>query len=440
MDRRTAVVSVSLLMTWLTPVAFSAGPDPPTAQDPQFSSKKQWPKLTGKEAFVSQRWAKGRVLVWAHPGRSGDYGGRRALDASDGANWIIDGRAGSGPITIDQTTDIVLPEADKRYVVTPHRQGRRRVRHVTIGRNATLGGGYTVYGNIWVRERGKLGARTAGLLFTGPEHTFVRNENKPTARGGEGGFGQASEIALAHYIGIAKLKGSSLEFLGTNASSDELVVHDGTVIIGPDSSLYSGYTSTSIIGPDAVLELQSGAMYGRRRETWMGVDLMVQGELRAGSPQRPLARDATLRLTLAQYKRANEDDRRKIPYTDAYSAVIHKTGKLRVYSKEPEKARLVFTSAGPGLRHTEDNASAAPGVKIKLAFLGDVQLDGVLFDCLKKGGLHVVDPSAASRWTHVAYGSGNETSADGLIQAYDPKADATLRQFERDNYRGRVPR
>jgi hypothetical protein len=397
----------------------------PTAHDPHFSNKKQWPKLTGKEAFVSEKWDKARVLVWAHPGQSGNYGGRRALDGSDLANWIIDGKAGSGLITIDRTTDIVLPDADKRYTVTPHRRGRQRVRHVTIGRNATLGGGYTVYGNVWVREWGKLGARTAGLLFTGPEHTFVRNENKPRARGGEGGFGQASEIALAHYIGIAKLKGSSLEFLGTNASSDELVVHEGTVIIGPDSSLYSGYTSTSIIGPDAVLELQSGAMYGRRKETWMGVDLMVQGELRGGSPQRPLAKDATLRLTLAQYKRANEDDRRKIPYTNAYSAVIHKTGKVRIHSKQPDKARLVFTSAGQ---------------KIKLAFLGDVQLDGVLFDFVKKGGIHLADLAAAARWKHVAYGPNNQGTPEALVCPYDAKADATLRRHERDNYRGRVPR
>jgi len=79
-----------LALTALTFAALSAAilpktsaDEPPTAHSPQFENRTLWPKLTGKEYFLETDWPKGRLMVWAHPGRDGRYGGRNSLDPTD---------------------------------------------------------------------------------------------------------------------------------------------------------------------------------------------------------------------------------------------------------------------------------------------------------------------------------------------------------------------
>jgi hypothetical protein len=229
---------------------------------------------------------------------------------------------------------------------------------------------------------------------------------------------------------VTKRKGGSLEFLGEVRLGDELKFNEGTTIIGPGARVLPGPPSTQIVGPEAVLELQSGAHFGKHSPT-NSQDILVHGELRAGSPTRPITRDATLGLNAKEPVETKIDldlalkeghltsgminrvGKSSIAGPDfpGYSLAVSAPGKMRIHSADPAKARLVLKWNGV---RRQENPEGAHRV-VLFFFSEDLLLDGVHCDDFRKGGLHVLDESVPARWKHVTYGDRNEGRSEELL-------------------------
>jgi hypothetical protein len=271
-----------------------------------------------------------------------------------------------------------------------------------------------VTGNVWIKE----GATFWGegprkwLKFSGAAHTFCRDDNPRSS--GRRGF-----TSLSQWVAVEKQRGASVEFLGNLGATDELKCNEGVCIVGPDSRLQVGAMSIQVVGPDAVLELQSGAAF-HKAVNYMNnsPDILVYGRVQAGSPERPITRDATLGVS---YKWVSKD----VPYNtgsikrqDAAYRVggtpvglaVDRGAQVRVYSADPRRARLHIGWHGI-------QGKAGEPQSINMALYGDVQLDGVLFDHIKVGGIVLPDLSLRSRWKNVYFGPHNEGPPKSLFAA-----------------------
>jgi len=274
----------------------------PAAHDPQFTLKAAWPQLTGKEAFASQTWPKGRLLVWAKPGQNA--GRRGELSPMDAANWLVDGKPAS-EVIFDEETDVLIPASDKVYTVNFREMKsipRQVMRHVTVEANAHFRGGgdgigRQIHGNVWVKREGMMSAQGA-TSFVGPKHTFVRNDNVPLVSPGTSLWGKDDQLArymLSQYFSFGKAKDASVEFLGQILVLDEFMVESGTCIVGENSMLQPGRSANPWVGKDGTIALMDGAFFGNWSNTYEESDLEVRGgSVQGGLPSRPLHRPATL--------------------------------------------------------------------------------------------------------------------------------------------------
>lgn len=399
-----------------------------SAHEPRYDDPSLWPHLRGDEPFTQQDWPEARLLVWDHPGvKASDKKGR--LDPKDPANWI-DARTGEPATALpDERTDVVFTAGTDIWI---KRWRDFSVRHMTIEPDARVhlhhgNSANRFFGNVWIKEGGQF--YTMGITVTGGQHAFLRNDNldPPTRR--VAGFATADRRLLAYWIVMAKGGGSSLWLLGHVGAGDELKFNEGLTVVGPHSAASAGRPSIQIVGPEAVLELQSGARFGKRVPKADGYDILVQGELRAGSPERPLTGDAFLYLNGKEpggreggmsfdavlqeadrhSGRVNDTGRNPLVRggIDRYALVVAPQGRIRVHSADPASARLVMTWNGHGsIDH------------VRMLFLGDVQLDGALFDHVEAGGIQMLDPAQAESWTGVSWGPENAAPPAELIVPY----------------------
>ena len=371
------------------PAAAKGGP---SAHDPHFDNKTWWPEIpenVGKpaaqkfiRAFEKQAWPKARLLVWAKPGTTGP--------GEDPANWLDGGKPAASPP--DKDTDVLLPAADTVYNTGPSRKEITfKARHVTIERNAHGGGyRYEIFGNIWVKEGGSISSGHAAGVG-GPTNIFFRNDNPP------GKFDQVGQ-----YMGVNK-PGGSAEFIGPFKTADEMGVSSGTMILAPDSSMGPGPNSWQVIGPEGKLILLSGAVFQTRNgQTKSPNDVVVQGLLQAGMPERPLTKDAVVGIS---FKDAD----------DAVGLRVEPKGDVKIFTTDPTKARLVFKWH----ENTQQNAGATPHL-VQMVFLRDLNLNGVVFDFVHKGGVRLANPANRQTWKNIFYGSHNEGKPDELFAAYVP--------------------
>lgn len=449
-----------MTLLWATALsalmALTASGAEPTAHDPQFENKKVWADLSGKEGFVGQKWETLPVYVWAHPGKSAlDRAARKNAiarkrdpgpDRDLPENWLVNGKPATTMPAGDKEVDLVLPASDAPYVLAAPDW---RVRHVTIERGATLSSHMkveaikSISGNLWVKKGAA--ADMFSFAVVGPNHAFFRNDNPASSPHGKG---QDSGNYLAYWITIAKPKGS-VEWLGDFRMGDELKFNEGTTIVGPNSRLQAGPPSTQIIGPEAVLELQSGALFGKHTGTGRQADILVLGELRAGSPQRPITSDATLGLNgkserpasgqvnvEAALAKANvaegginkyggnsltagHTQKDAAPIPGGYSLAVSPAGRLSVHSVDPAKARLRLAWNGAAGRGSENGADKV----VIYLFSDNLALDGVVFDNFYKGGINLLKPEQRSKWKNVVFGEKNEGQPDELftyLQAPSP--------------------
>jgi len=383
------------------------------------------PKDGPVPAYAKEKWAKPRrLLVWARPGESGDF--------SKAESWLAFGATPTGKEWWDAETDILLPSSPTRYKLVPGDhpelpEGRMTfaVRHITAERGSTImSEGCRVFGNEWVRLGGRINMRFLNG-WLGNKHTFARVDAMMPYRLGVTaddimwGLWQGvdkervrpeTEQDICQYLTVEKDDNASVEFLGQIASRDKIQIMKGTAIAGPDSQVMSDNRNGDHVHPGATLVLLDGAIWGKRCSFCRPDSIDVQGTLLAGTPDRPLKRDVTLLTNKKDYTSLMGGNERR----DAAGLRISKTGKMRIYSSDPTKARLIIRNGrcdtGPGpldagwdpghLGERMNRWLALPQYT-DVVLLGDVVLDGVVFEDLWKGGLRLADLKQKDSWRHI---------------------------------------
>jgi hypothetical protein len=436
------------------------GYDTATAHAPQFQNKALWPNIGGKEAFVLQQWRQGRVYVWAHPGEgtSDSKGGKRGL--RDPNSWLENGKPPE-KVVFDELTDLVFPSSETRYYISTGSLGQGQVfRHITIGRNCDVSGGgdgvgRSIYGNVWVKRYGRLYAQ-GGTRILGKEHSFIRNDNIQPANKKLPG-----NPMISQYIGFHKGKDSSVEIIGWVTVLDEFQIKECTVIVGQDSLLQPGRNASPIISHGGTLALMDGAQWYKWANEMYTRDLDVTGSILGGLPERPLTRNATLRLhrknhplrpldaETAAYLENTKLDREIITSMKSRtpSLIIQPGSVLRTHSADPSKARLVisWTEMLGATKHFQDPTSdeakkllAEGGEKaillkwyaglpagISIWFAPGTVVDGVEFDFVHKGGMLMGDPAMKATWKSVYFGSNCLASGAELFSSVPALRDGS---------------
>jgi hypothetical protein len=392
----------------------SPGYDAATAHDPRFGDKILWPGDVSATDYYKEKWPEAPLMVWART----DRGDARRADPRDPANWLIDGR----PATRlpDESTDIVFPSGE--YGV-----GSKRIkgvsltpRHVTVGSGVGVGVCIKPVGNVWIKKGGSTQVLN---YFLGGKHTFVRNDNLDFSD---------RRSRLANKIVFAKKKGTSVEVVGTIGSYDELSLFSGSLIVGPGAEVAPGNRSIQCIFPDARLVLMSGSNFHKRSNQNWATDMIVAGELLAGTPERPLTRDCTLGLCYKTKGNFPGAAKNRQGGPDDYGLLVHPDASMGVHSADPNRARLVITwcalgigrDGPPDLTASPDGLRARPE-KVDVVLQGDLHLDGVVFDWMRKGGIMMLDPSLRDRWTW-AFGEHNAAEPDELFAKLDRPIEQRL--------------
>jgi len=391
--------------------AWAAEPAVATAHDPHFKDKGLWPADVEKTAYSKEIWPKATLMVWARTD-----GARGPADVKAVANWLVDGKAATSLPNRD--TDVYFP--DGKYAV----QGKGfRARHVTVGQGVQVAWSVDLQpvGNFWIKRGGSVASAS---IFKGDKNVFIRNDNLDFTK---------PESALANKILICRGKNSSAEIIGVVKAWDEFSILSGTLIVGPGAELVPGDRSVQNIYPDAKLILMSGSKFYKRANQPWDYDVIVAGELLAGTPERPLTEDCTIGLSWRR-KGRGPGEKATAGRPNDYGLVVRPDGKMYVYSADPNKARLVITWNGlksDSSGRAEDVAKIPPDElracprKVDMVFQGDVALSAVRFDCVLKGGIMMADPSLRAKW-NVAVGDHNEAPPDGLFAALKGKVNPNL--------------
>jgi hypothetical protein len=370
-----------------------------SAHDPRYDDRTIWPAWVTRTSFIKQSWPKARVLVWATPGQS-----TRGLDLSEPSCWLENGKpAATGP---DENTDIVFPASAARYQVAGGEGCFAR--HMTVEGGAAVGLRYiTLTGNLWIKRGGSFSA----LVIIGDNDTFMRNDDP-------------QPDMVANKIAFKKAPGKSTEWIGNWKLGDELDLFSGRFIIGEGSTFLAGDRSTQHIYPDGQLVLLSGSTFQKRGNQYWGDDVIVAGELLAGTPQRPLTEDATLALSSKVKNPAARQSQ-----ADDRGLIVLKEGKLTVTSGEPSAARLVFQlnklPAASFKLAPELEKTLPPGFDMVL--LGQVSLNGVEFNGVLAKGIMMPDISAARQWKNVSLGENQAKTLDGLLAPFQGAAELGMR-------------
>ena len=369
-----------------------------------------------RPAHETELWPKTRTLIWAHPGQDGEV--------SDPNQWQYkDGRpADSAP---DRNTDIFLPASSSPYTVGGQRTDQ--LRHVIIEKNGILTGAHRDEVEIWGNVHVKSGGFIQYISVRGDKHTFFRIDKTeyPTPENGKAvnhpsryvNLKQRCSGHICHKFQVCKYGTASVEFFGKFGVSDEIMVQHGKMIVN-DEFRFSGATGKGAmeIYDGGILELQSGAcvapFIGNNRKCVYNFNIYRNGTLQAGSPERPLTRDAKLLLGF------EENDK---PGRSGLFAALG--SMMRVYTTDPEKARLIISSItsdpefcnGSGKRIGNPNQCAHGNTGITLQLAGDIQLDGVHFDYVSAGGIGLIGGKQPETWSHVTWGTHNASTPTELF-------------------------
>jgi hypothetical protein len=218
--------------------------------------------------------------------------------------------------------------------------------------------------------------------------------------------------------------GSTLEVIGSNQVGDQFYVNgEGTIIVSEGGYLAPGGRSSFAIAPESTVVLLQDARIGMeithmqegRASVWVGGTLMI------GTPERPITRDMLFPVTGIE-----EDKIIRNPSgsgrTPGCSLLVSKGGRLILHSADPAKARLVFKMHdSEKAKKVGERWGDAKG--IALAFLGQTNLNGVVFDNVLLDGI-TVSPEQRAKWKNVYYGENNLAEPDKLywnLKAEDPR-------------------
>lgn len=370
--------------------------------------------------WATETWPAARRLTWAAPGTSGEL--------KDPAAWLEDGRPATAKP--DQDTDLVLPASEQPYTV---HCGGEAVRHVTVGAKAQLKGAHRREVEIWGNCEVAEGGWVYFVSIRGPRHSFFRlagaafpsAANKEDYRHVNNKCENPSRSQISHKFQVCKYGDASVEFIGSFGVSDEIMLQHGRLIL--DGHLrWSGVTGKGAleIYDGGILELRSGASAGPFDPTngkgVYNLDIYRGGTLLAGSPERPLRRDAHLLLGFAENSRPGR--------TGLYAA---QGSLIRVHSTDPAQARLVVMGhvGYPGFhnghaRPLEDQkAKAADSTGITLQLAGLADFSATRFDHVCLQGIRLADPAQRSAWKGVVFGDRCAGAGDQLFGPLTERPD-----------------
>jgi len=424
----------------------------PTADNPQFDNKKAWPDLVGDEYFLKEKWPKARLLIWAPPAPS-QASGKRPTHQGDPANWIDVATGKPADAVPDMDTDLILPDADKPYKVSFKGQTNRVCRHLTVGRNAHFepggGGSLSVFGNVWIRPGGILYIYRT-LKLVGGGNTFFRNDWPSDGKlkrlhdtGAVVSFDPTNprqpnpwswrtdrRPSVCHFFQHDK-PGGTTEFIGYSSTRDEVGVKAGVLIVGRDSRFLCGGAANLDIAKGAAIALMDGAVTGKTVNQF-GVCLrMLGGQLTAGTPDRPVERDARVGVGYCNWMNRSFPDQHVSRRGNAYdygrfSATV--SGSLIGYPAEGSDARLVFGwqrislgGGGRGVKATDgfNQIFATLQPKITIWANSDTKIENVRFEDLHRGGIVVPDAAVTGSWKNVTFGEGClSKSPEELVREY----------------------
>jgi len=398
------------------------------------------PAKGAKPAYTTEKWDKPKaLLVWAKPGKSGSF-----LDSS---NWLKNGGVCSvmeekktseegdfsrGPYIGDKGTDILMPAFAKKYQVrgvAHHQRQSFMARHITVEDNTSLqhnlSGGF---GNLWVKPTGSFNGG-GNAIFRGVKHTFMFNGLPRINPEPVSDVTQLEAKYVARKWVLRKDDpAASMEIIGSAGSGDETHVFRGRMILSEDSVLLFGARCIFHVYEDGILQLQSGSVLSMVRECTYRPDIRVLGTLWVGSPERPIDRDVFVGLGFK-----DREDAMQHKYhgnSIKYALLVQKKARMRVFSKDSAKARLVFGYHGllgngeDGMPRENRNPEKymiymdLPRL-VGAVFLNDPELNGVVFDDFHKDGILLHNPDIRSKWKNVTFGPGNEGSPAELIGKAD---------------------
>lgn len=421
------------LGSWCTQTAKATGYAKATAANPLFENKAIWPKLTGKEYYLREKWPQGKVMTWAKPGQNG---GKRTkgLDPFDPANWLENGKPCT-KVEFDENTDLVLPASDKPYEINFRDDPWTEIyRHITVESGAFFSGGgdgrgRKIYGNVWIKAGGAMYSQGA-TEFLGSHDTFFRNDSSALAQTRM----NVNHQMCSQYFTFGKDKDKSVEFLGHVTVLDEFKGNSGIIIVGPDSWLQPGRNAAPFLSNGTVLALMDGARFGNWQNNFGTVDLEVRGShVSGGLPDRPLTRSCRLDAHFKNHTQSappaeatnQKDPERNLPRT---AALVFTTGSsIRSYTTDPAKARLKIQWFGAlnsvygqdptspsGLERASKDPAYAEKMKwytalprgIDLWIDKDVVVENVEFDDVRKGGIMLQSDELKSNFKNVTFGSG----------------------------------
>lgn len=350
--------------------------------------------------YVHQDWERTRLLVWAQPGVSGS--------GDIPSNWLEEDGLPAFDL-MDANTDVLLPAADTEYqVVGTWRAGQTRyirdVRHLTVEANGQYSVDYHVYGNVWVRHGARLWRVNNGRFYAEGKHTFARFEDPANAT-----------VAISHIVDVRLGADASVELIGRCGSvADRVYLISGTLILSENSSLGSAGRATFFVDREATLVMLNGSSFmgSKDRQVEGRADLAVRGHVMVGHPERPITRDLYWDLIGYPDERinptANAADR-----SSGASVMLNPEGRISIHSADPRSARLV-------IRQRREIPASLPANYVEpqglvLALRGRTDFNGIVFDNIKRGGIHLADMAARERWQNVSFGPNNHAPAAELF-------------------------
>ena len=418
----------------------------PTADNPQYDNKKAWPDLVGDEYFPKQEWPKARLLIWAHAGKEQKRRGPK-IDPMDPVNWIDAATGKAADASPDMDTDLILPDSDVPYTVSPGRLFA--CRHLTVGRNASYRASVKIFGNVWLRPGAKFYAYRSLMLLgtrdtffrkdwpedgklkklhdTGTRTPFVRAKPKVTPWGaGEG-------LAVSHFFNHDKVDAST-EILGYVRNRDEFAIKSGTMIVGRGSRLMCGTPAWFKVMEAGKIVLLDGAVIGKSANEF-GYGVNIQGTVTGGTPDRPLKRDAKIGIPYHNWMHLTFDSQPGNYTPDPGGIAGSFTGKTTCYPAPNSDARVVIGWSGigawrghrgRGLTESFFDTYAKLQPKITLWIGEEAEFDNVRFEDLHRGGIILPDANAFKSWKNVTFG-------DGCLSK-DP--NDIFREFKKEGHRG----
>ena len=334
--------------------------------------------------------------------------------------------------------DILLPAAGGYYQVAGARP-QWSIRHVTVESNAFFHLTYNIAGNLWMKDGSGMHAPWFGAYrnTTPNVHRFLRFDGKRIGRPGSVPWPLSFELSEAEVKRIREArdqkitprsaglaisrwgnyrtgKGGTLEIIGKYQVGDQFYVKgEGTVIISEGGYLAPGGRSSFAIAPESTVVLLQDARIGCEISTMQAgrASVWVGGTLMVGTSDHPITRDMLFPGTGIE-----EDKSIRNPAgsgrTPGVSFLVSPKGRVIMHSADPSKARVVFKMHdSEKARRLGKQWGDAKG--IVLAFLGQTELNGVVFDNVLEGGI-MAPPEMRKKWKNINYGKNNLAEPEKL--------------------------